>query len=303
MKGILFIISLPRSGSTILQKLLCTSSLINSSAEPWLLLPLFAMSSNKGKEVFNRKISAKAISEFDDFLKSNTGNSLNDEIALWVQFTYGKLAPEGGYFLDKTPRYYHLEERLIDAFSNFKFIFLFRNPLEVFASKIKGHNGKLGGYYSYRDDLFKAPSSIMQMYTKCNDGLGLSYYDMTRHQDLTSESLNHFLDVIDIDSRMIDRVKLKGSLGDFRAMTNSDTIRPNDSSWSDVVNSPIRYYLFRRLLATCPDEFLVLSKENRSELEKNLQKRRIVSFFNIVGLLLDSLSLGRGYVKAKISGQ
>ena len=48
MKSItpIFIFSMPRSGSTLLQKMLMTNSEIASTAEPWLLLPLAAMQEN-----------------------------------------------------------------------------------------------------------------------------------------------------------------------------------------------------------------------------------------------------------------
>ena len=47
-KKIIFLISLPRSGSTLLQKMLTVSPEIYSVAEPWLMLPLAFMLKKEG---------------------------------------------------------------------------------------------------------------------------------------------------------------------------------------------------------------------------------------------------------------
>ena len=44
----IFIFSLPRSGSTILQKILMSSTQVSSSNEMWILLPLLNLKSKSG---------------------------------------------------------------------------------------------------------------------------------------------------------------------------------------------------------------------------------------------------------------
>ncbi len=116
MKQIIFLISAPRSGSTLLQKLLVTSANIKTAAEPWWLLPLLKYKSNQGYESYNKRIASKAIHDFDAYFKRETGSSLDNEIAKMVQEVYSLLAPDAGYFLDKTPRYYLIVEQLRKLF-------------------------------------------------------------------------------------------------------------------------------------------------------------------------------------------
>ena len=46
----IFIISLPRSGSTLLQRILTSHESVASASEPWLLLPLIEMIGSKNIE-------------------------------------------------------------------------------------------------------------------------------------------------------------------------------------------------------------------------------------------------------------
>jgi hypothetical protein len=68
------------------------------------------------------------------------------------------------FFLDKTPRYYHIIDELYELFPQAKFVFLLRNPLSVFAS-ILDYNFK-GDYVRFLsskdrvEDLFTAPTEI-----------------------------------------------------------------------------------------------------------------------------------------------
>ena len=61
----LFIFSIPRSGSTLLQRVLGAHSEISTLAEPWILLPLFyALRSDGIRTDYNHQTAVKGISEF-----------------------------------------------------------------------------------------------------------------------------------------------------------------------------------------------------------------------------------------------
>jgi len=60
-----FVVSLPRSGSTLLQKMLAVSPDIASSAEPWLMLPFWGLRDAKaGRSVYFHHAAANAINDF-----------------------------------------------------------------------------------------------------------------------------------------------------------------------------------------------------------------------------------------------
>ena len=44
----IFIFSLPRSGSTLLQKIIASSNEVSTSSEPWILLPLLYSQKEEG---------------------------------------------------------------------------------------------------------------------------------------------------------------------------------------------------------------------------------------------------------------
>ena len=172
-------ISAPRSGSTLLQKLLVTSEKIKTAAEPWWLLPLLKYKSNQGYESYNKRIASKAIQDFDAYFNKETGSSLDNEIAKMVQEVYCLLAPDGGYFLDKTPRYYLIVERIKRTISTSKFIFLIRNPLEILASKLSSHNDTFHAYHRYKMDLYQSVKSITNsLQTREDNIFHLDYNDL-----------------------------------------------------------------------------------------------------------------------------
>lgn len=66
----IFIISLPRSGSTLLQNILSNNSEISTTSEPWILIPLISFYKGDYKSKTNPHLAKEAVS---DFLKTATG--------------------------------------------------------------------------------------------------------------------------------------------------------------------------------------------------------------------------------------
>lgn len=72
--NLIFLISQPRSGSTLLQKILSKSPDIATTSEPWISLhPIFSYKTNGISTVYNSKLAIEALAEF---LKG-TGKDLN----------------------------------------------------------------------------------------------------------------------------------------------------------------------------------------------------------------------------------
>ena len=125
----IFLFSLPRSGSTLLQRLLAGHPDIMTVSEPWLLLPFcYAVKPEGLFSEYNHGWAAKALNEFILGLP-------NQELDYYKVLNRFALALYGGanknnalYFLDKTPRYYLIIPQIVEIFPEAKFIFLFRNP-------------------------------------------------------------------------------------------------------------------------------------------------------------------------------
>jgi len=102
----IFLISLPRSGSTLVQRVLANHPGIETTSEPWLLLPFLYTLKKKGvyaeyahKEVFS------AIREFINELPCGEADYL-EEMRSFILALYGKAnkKKEAKYFLDCSPK-------------------------------------------------------------------------------------------------------------------------------------------------------------------------------------------------------
>ncbi|MFB6286927.1 MAG: sulfotransferase, partial [Candidatus Bipolaricaulia bacterium] len=67
----LFLFSLPRSGSTLLQRVLASSSEVSTVPEPWILLPLLGMRQEGTYAEYGHQPARRAIDEFVDRLDEN----------------------------------------------------------------------------------------------------------------------------------------------------------------------------------------------------------------------------------------
>ncbi len=297
MKQIIFLISAPRSGSTLLQKLLVTSENINTAAEPWWLLPLLRYKSNQGYESYNKRIASKAIQDFDEYVNRKTGSSLDNEIAKMVQAVYGSLAPDSGYFLDNTPRYYLIIYELRELFPQAKFIFLIRNPLEILASKLSSHNVTFHAYYKYKIDLYEIVNSITNSLHNREDNIfHLDYNELIVSESKCVMKLSSFLHLNDIDSTKINQVEVDGIMGDPKAMTQNEGIRLEKSFWYNAIDSPVKYLVFKKIFSEIPDDYFHFSGTSKSSIKNDFKKISWLAYVNFWQGTIDGLALIRSYL-------
>ncbi|NJD05520.1 MAG: sulfotransferase [Methylococcaceae bacterium] len=162
---LLFLISQPRAGSTMTQKILGCNPDVHTLSEPWLMLhPLYALKASGHTAEYNAAIAAAALR---DFLSACD----LDEQAYYglLGETYGKLyqsaLDQAGkrYFLDKTPRYYLIIPELAQTFPAAQFIILLRNPLAVLCSLCSSYvKGNWGGIAEYQPDILDAPRLLLE---------------------------------------------------------------------------------------------------------------------------------------------
>jgi hypothetical protein len=157
--NLIFIISQPRAGSTLLQAIISNHSRVDTMSEHWMLLPflsLFKPSLMESKYGYSLAIDA-----FKGFLENTGGpNRFKDEYKFFLLAQYSKLlTSDGNYVLDKTPRYYEILDVIYDFFPRSNYILLKRNPVVVFNSIMKTWDRytfrKLADYHIR--DIFAAP--------------------------------------------------------------------------------------------------------------------------------------------------
>jgi len=164
-ENLIFLISQPRSGSSLLQRILSGHPEIYSTAEPWLMLhPIYALRNKGIKAEYDEGQARLALEDFCQNLPGGEEDYI-EGIRKMASHLYSQAMVGSGkkYFLDKTPRYYHVIPELRRIFPKAKFIFLVRNPLAVLNSILKTWVGKNTDRLAlFKSDLLSAPGSIAE---------------------------------------------------------------------------------------------------------------------------------------------
>ncbi|WP_081990218.1 sulfotransferase family protein [Psychroserpens sp. Hel_I_66] len=260
MKSPIFIFSMPRAGSTLLQRILLSHKSIGGTAEPWLLLPLIYMKKNQGViSEYSSRLSHKAI---NDMLEET---SCSDEffykqVRVFANGFYGKsLKDEEIFFLDKTPRYYFIIDEIYEVYPNAKFIFLFRNPTHIYASILSTwcQNNFLKLYGSH-NDLTEGFNKISQAYLKHKNKkntIGIKYEDLVSNPDKLIKELQEFLE-LEYDEKLkdnfihskIDTENIK-NLGDPTGVKMYKSISKDTlHKWEKVFNTRFRKRILKRYI-------------------------------------------------------
>lgn len=242
----IFIISLPRSGSTLLQRVLTRSPEVHSVAETWLLLPFAFMLKQKGvSSLYNYQ---SAFSSWTDFI-NELPNGVNDFQKAVKEFSlnlYSKVTPseKHSYFIDKTPRYYLIIRFLSEVFPNAKFIFLFRHPLQVVASILTTWLKNRFSIYKSYIDIYGGPKAIAKGYERLKDrSISIQYEDLIISPEAVISKICDYLQ-IEFHSDMIDdftAVNFKGRMGDQTGSREYGTISTTPLiKWKKILNNQYR---------------------------------------------------------------
>jgi hypothetical protein len=133
-----FIFSVSRSGSTLVQRIVAAHDGVATVPEPWILLPHAYTLRRQGVDAeYFQHLLATAVEDFSARLPRGEADYLEGirEFALRLY----ELAGEEGatHFVDKSPPYCLVAEEIMRIFPEGKFVFLWRNPLSVIASMIE----------------------------------------------------------------------------------------------------------------------------------------------------------------------
>lgn len=162
---LIFLVSQPRCGSTMLQVILAGLEPVYTTSEPWIMLhPVYALRETGHTAEYNAVIAHRALEDFTHHLPHGRASYLSAlrEMGLTL---YGQASQSHGksWFLDKTPRYYQILPELQEIFPKAWFIFLWRNPLAIFHSIAKTWvKGDLSLLRNFYNDLLVAPQKLIE---------------------------------------------------------------------------------------------------------------------------------------------
>lgn len=293
----IFLLSLPRSGSTLLQRLLLTNIDIASASEPWIILPLLnTLKKENTHSVYGHQITVDAIEDFYSLFENNKDDYLK-EIRTFVLSLYAKAAHNRPYFLDKTPRYSLIAEEIYQAFPEGKYIILWRNPLAIIASALETwKNGKWSTSH-LKIDLYCGLENLINFHENyCNDIASIRYEDITKDIKELKRIFEYLeLEYCEEDILKFSNVKLSGRMGDPIGTYKYSSVK-NDSEdkWKSTLASPVRKLWCRNYLKWIGEKRLGIMGYNLEHLLKELDDIPVeykFIFIDIVRLIYGEINV------------
>jgi Sulfotransferase family len=273
----IFLFSLPRSGSTLLQRLLAAHPAIHTVSEPWFLLPLLYTLKDEGvRAVYDHRWLRVAVDDFIGELPGGRADYL-DALGACARQLYARTAPPGTrYFLDKTPRYHLIVDELAAAFPDAPLLFLWRHPLAVAASIIDSWSRPPGRWNLFRTrvDLHDGLASLVRAYRQHHGrALAVRYEALVREPDRVLERILAWLGLApapDATARL-GAQGLRGRLGDQHGTARY--AHPSHGSldaWRTTMANPLRRRWCRRYVAWIGAERLATMGYERAALEAEI---------------------------------
>jgi hypothetical protein len=267
----IFLFSLPRSGSTLVQRVLAAHEDVATVPEPWLLLPqLFALRERGIVADYGQVPASRALREFAGNLPG--GRSTYDaELRAFVERLYARAAGEGArYFVDKTPRYHLIAEELFGLFPDARFVFLWRNPLAVAASIVETWGGGRWIVDRYRLDLREGVENLVHAFeARRGRAISVRYEDLIGASDDAWRRLFEALD-LSFDPGVLTRfadIRLEARMGDPTGARSYDKLseEPLDK-WRSTLRGPVRTRWARGYLRWVGAERLAVMGYDQAEL-------------------------------------
>lgn len=217
---LIFIFSLPRSGSTWLQRIISSHPDVATTAEPWLLLPLLTATKNAFSiQPYDHDICLTAFKE-----ALSHGHSKNSwkqvyfaGVEAMTNKIYSDLAGNHLFFMDKTPRYSLICDEIIQAFPTAKFIFLWRHPFSIAHSIQKTWGRYRWVMYKFEVDLYHGLFNLLDTQKRyLSKVFSLRYEDLAGKTDDTLSQISRYLG-IQLPPKILEKAiynRIYGEMGD-----------------------------------------------------------------------------------------
>jgi tetratricopeptide (TPR) repeat protein len=280
-ENLIFLISQPRAGSTLLQRILSGHSDIYTTAEPWIMLhPLYALKEKGLSAEFDSNLARQGLEDFtsqvpegkDLYIEAlrQMGGKLYDRV----------LAVSGKQiFLDKTPRYYLIIPELKKIFPEAKFIILLRNPLAVLSSTLKtwfqNNPANLQKSQNYID-VIQGPLYLIQgIQLLKEDAIVVKYEELVEDAENSVKAISNKLGIA-FQQEMLTygaKPKPKGRFGDAVGVAKHDKAVPYyiDKWVENLQSSQLYEFSLKYMEALGPDIFNLMGysyTETKSKLER-----------------------------------
>ena len=196
----LFIVSSPRSGSTMLERMLASHSAILGGPEPHLLTPLAHLGfwDNVDKAPYDHILAAEAQRLFVEKLP-NQDQDYWDACRAYCDVLYGRYLSASGkpICLDKTPAYALVLPFITRVFPDAKYVVLTRHPIATFVSYANSFfDGDPEAAQEYNPILSRyVPAIARFLRDDTVDSIHVRYEDLVSSPDTWMERIYEYIDV------------------------------------------------------------------------------------------------------------
>jgi hypothetical protein len=281
-ENLIFIISQPRSGSTLLQRILFGHPDVQTSAETWLMLhPVYSLRETGITAEYGSHFAYGGVQEFLQNYTHGREVYLN-AIREWGRTIYQDAIQKHDkkYFVDKTPRYFFIIPELYELFPKAKFVFLIRNPMAVLASElttyVKGNWPVLG---IFNADLVSAPTWILDGIELIGEnGYVVHYERFVSDPEDSIQALCRYLE-LDFNEKMLDYSNTPKPVGKYNDPTGIDRhTRPSSGSlekWKSMIDDDQSLHFAQRYLASLGKDTIARMGYDYEEIFNALHSRAV----------------------------
>lgn len=256
----ILILALPRSGSTLLQRLLAAHPDIATAPEPWLALaPAYALRDGVHAE-YGHRTAARALDEFTARLPGGRAR-YHQEAGRFLTALYTAAAGGKAFFVDKTPRYHLIADALAQMLPRARFVVLTRHPLAVVASVARTWNDGRLRLGSNAVDVFDGPGALAAFARRTDVAVRhLRYEDLVTRPEPTLAALGDFLGLTGAGAwaTLAHAGLIGGALGDRVGQARYGTRVESGPAqgWQSFYDSTLRRRFAARYLATLGEDTL-----------------------------------------------
>ena len=291
----IFILGLPRSGTSLLLTILSAHKEIAGMAETWLLLPF--MYANKNHGVIANYSHNLGFTGLTDLINNLPGKEqqYNNYLRIFFDNVYSSLAKNHVYFVDKTPRYYHIIPELVKIFPDAKFIFIFRNPIQIFASRMNTTHAKnrfsIFSHHGNYFDMLEGPKLLSKGYEMIKEkAFAIHFEQFVKDPEQHIKEVLGYLELA-YDENMLsgfDPTKLPGRLLDSNVLKYGNTIQKSvTEKWKKVFNTHFRKRFIAQYISNINDEILDIMGYNKAEILNDIKNLKTNGHYNIINDIMD----------------
>lgn len=226
MTQLLFLFSMPRAGSTWLQRILASNSQIHSAPETWLLLPLFEVII-KGRALteYNQSLANSAINGFFDGDEAGQNAFHRDIVRQGAKALLARCQNGEKYFLEKTPRNHLFCNLAPQYFPDSRSIFLWRDPAEIALSIARTWGGKWDVMFRYEVDFVDGLHRLIEAMNAAGENcVQVRYHDLVHSPDQALSKIYTYLEIENgaLTETNQGRQKTQGRMGDQSQLRTAD---------------------------------------------------------------------------------